>query len=491
MEHSGGPADPQTSVELAHYARVLRRRFWVVLLGAAAGLLLAVGYLALVDRTVTATTSLNINVISSDPFNPARAPADLVDAETEKQVATSSSVMRTAAASMEGTTPSEMQGAVKATLVPDATIMRISYSAPSTEEAEQGAEATAEAYLDFRSQQAKDRVASIVDQLTVRRDKLLEDLVRVNTIINDAEPSSQQARQAASDRQQITIELDALSTQINSYLGLDTTGGTVLSEARESPTVVSPSRILVLAIGVAGGTLLGVVLAFLLAAMDRRVRDDYDVRRMGGGELIGEMVGTGAAIPAEKPDMEALRAVRERLLATMPDNPPTVAVADLTTSGRIPDVAVNLADTFAEANWLVDLVLGDADEELIGLLTSSLGLTPVEDRGGVPRYTRSSDGMCLVVPPPGVMPPPQGTVRKEPAAKPLVTVIALPRGASESVLLTAGRMGHSIVLVVSRSGTRRSTVTKVSQELAVVGARIHGTIFKPRPRRLWSRRART
>ncbi len=243
MEHSGGPTDPKASVELAHYARVLRRRFWVVLLGAAAGLLLALGYLALVDRTVTATTSLNINVISSDPFNPARAPADLVDAETERQVATSSSVLRTAAASVDGTTPSEMRGAVEATLVPDATIMRISYSAPSTEEAEQGAEATADAYLDFRSQQAKDRVASIVDQLTVRRDKLLEDLVRVNTIINDAEPSSQQARQAASDRQQITIELDALSTQINSYLGLDTTGGTVLSEARESPTVVSPSRI--------------------------------------------------------------------------------------------------------------------------------------------------------------------------------------------------------------------------------------------------------
>ena len=84
-----------------------------------------------------------------------------------------------------------------------------------------------------------------------------------------------------------------------------------------------------------------------------------------------------------------------------------------------------------------------------------------------------------------------GHVRKEPGAKPFVTVIALPRGASESVLLTAGRMGHSIVLVVSRSGTRRSTVTKVSQELAVVRAHIHGTIFKPRPRKFWSRRTRT
>lgn len=489
MSQQGATAEPHPSLELAHYGRVLRRRAWVVALGALLGLLLAFAYLAVADRTVTATSTVNVNVISSDPFNPTRAPADLIDAETETQVATSSAVLQAAAAILDGTTPSEIESATEVSLASDATIMRLSYTADSTEEAEAGANAMAESYLDFRSQQASGRVDSIVDQLNVRRDDLRQDLVRINTIAQAAGPTSSRAIQAESDRQLVNIELDSLSTQINSFLGLDTTGGTVLSQASENPTTVAPSRLQVLVVGTLGGLLLGVVMAFVVAGLDRRVRDEYDVRRLGGGEVMGELTGTRAAIPATTSDMDALRAVRERLLATMPDSPPTVAVADLTVSGRAPDVAVNLAETFAESGHEVEIVLADADDETAAVLTSALGLSQQAPHGDPPRHVRESDGLSLVLPRRGILPVPHRPHPGGPTQDSRVTVIAVPRGAPSSVLLSAGRMGHSVVLVVGRSGTKRATVERVSRELAVVGATIHGTIFTPRRRRFARRRA--
>lgn len=483
------PLEYNASIEFGHYARVLRRRWYVVVLAAAVGVLLALAYLASVPRTVTATTSVDVNVISSDPFNLARPPADLLDAETEAESVTSSEVLESAAAEIGGLSPSEVRKNVEAGLLSDATVMRITYSADSTEDAEAGVDAIAAAYLDYRSARAAERVERIVEQLDVRRDALRQDLVRINTIIAAAAPNSRRAVQAETDRQLINIELDSLSTQINSFLGLDTTGGTVLSTAGQNPTTIAPSRALVLGVGLLAGLVVGVLLAFLLGALDRRVRDDHDLRRLGAGETLGELTGQRSAVPAEKADMDTLRAVRELLLATLPGAPPTVAVTDLTTSGQVPDVATNLAVAFAETGRPVDLVLADADERSVEAAVAALGLSRVPAAGSdeVPRYRRAGDRFTLVVPRSGILPAPPARAAND-TGDSTVTVVAVPRTAPDSVVLSAGRMGHAVVLVVSRGGTRRARLTKVVQELSVVGATVHGTLVTPRRRRTFRAR---
>lgn len=486
------PLEHNASMDLGHYARVLRRRWYVVLAAAVVGVLLALAFLASVPRTVTATTSVDVNVISSDPFNLARPPADLLDAETEAESVTSSEVLESAASEIGGVSPSEIRSNVEAGLLTDATVMRITYAADSTDDAEAGVDAIAEAYLDYRSARAAERVERIVEQLNVRRDALRQDLVRINTIIAGSAPSSRRAVQAETDRQLINIELDSLSTQINSFLGLDTTGGTVLSTAGQNPTLVAPSRALVLGVGLLAGLVVGVVLAFLLGALDRRVRDDHDLRRLGAGETLGELTGQRSAVPAEKGDMDTLRAVRELLLATLPGVPPTVAVTDLTTTGHVPDVATNLAVAFAETGRPVDLVLADADERSVEAAVAALGLSPVTGAGSddVPRYRRAGDRFTLVVPRAGILPAPPARVVAETdgSGESTVTVVAVPRTAPDSVVLSAGRMGHAVVLVVSRGGTRRARLTKVVQELSVVGATVHGTLVTPRRRRTFRAR---
>src|SRR3954447_2838629 len=355
-----------SSLEFGHYLTLLRRRWWVVALCTVLGILAALAYLVTANREVTARTVANINVISSDPFSQPKSAAEMIDADTEAQLATSSEVLQAAAASIgSGTTPSDVRSRSTVTLVPNTTVVKVTYAAPSRAEAEKGADAVAQAYIDFRSQQASNRVTSIVDQLRQRQDSLRNDLVRINTIIRDSGGQTSRAVQAESDRQLISIQMDSLSTQLDTFLGLDTTGGTILTPAAQNPTLISPSKSLVLSTGLALGLIIGVIAAMALGSADRRVRDEYDVRRLGGGRVLGQLHSKRGEVPATGQDADVIRSVRELLLATLPEAPPAVAIADLTEGSVGGDVAVNLAQAVVETGRKVSLVLPDASTAFV------------------------------------------------------------------------------------------------------------------------------
>jgi uncharacterized protein involved in exopolysaccharide biosynthesis len=479
-------SEAQPSLELAHYLGVVRQRAWVVLLAAMLGLLGALAYVTATERTVTAMTIVDINLISSDPFNTTRSPAELIDQVTETQTATSSTVLREVATSLGGVRPSEVKARTDAELMSDATIMRISYTASSTAKAEAGADAVASAYLAYRSQQADARATAIVDNLTQRREALRDELLRLNSAINAARPNSPRAVQAESDRQLVNVELNSLSAQISSFLGLETTGGQVLSQAAENPTTVTPSTLRVVLGGAAGGALLGLVAAFVLAAVDRRVRDGRALSRLGAGPVLGQIPSPRLLVPAADADRDAVRALRERLRATMTGRPTAVTVVDLSTDDGIPAVAANLAEAFSEAGDRINLVLAHAPGDVAGDLASALGLSPAPggtDEGT--RYERVSGGgdggFSMTVPPAGrsFLTKPSEYSDADPDQ---VTIVAVPSGAPTSVLLGAARAVPAVLLVVTGSKTRKSTVSRVCQELASVGARVHGTVLTHRRR---------
>src|SRR3954451_20867577 len=90
------------SLEMGYYWAVLRRHWLLVVLGALIGLSVAVLYLFVAGRSVTASTSVDVKVVTSDPFNVQRPPSDLISPETEVQKATSAPVLEAAAADIGG-----------------------------------------------------------------------------------------------------------------------------------------------------------------------------------------------------------------------------------------------------------------------------------------------------------------------------------------------------------------------------------------------------
>ena len=82
-ESGGQRHDQGQYVELGHYTRVLRQRWPLVVLGMLLGVLGGLGYLAVAPQHVQATAVVNLNVISSEPFNDTRPESQLIDAGVE------------------------------------------------------------------------------------------------------------------------------------------------------------------------------------------------------------------------------------------------------------------------------------------------------------------------------------------------------------------------------------------------------------------------
>ncbi|MDX6324573.1 MAG: hypothetical protein QOK15_927, partial [Nocardioidaceae bacterium] len=404
-------------------------------------------------------------------------------AAIQAQTATSSTVLDTVATTLgSGTTGAQVRSRTTASVDPGSTVMRISYTAANASDAQDGADAIAAAYLGYRSDQAKKRVRDIVGQLDQQRTTLRDDLIRANTVARDAQAGSVAAIQAQTGQQLINIELNSLTGQINSFLGLDTGGGQVLTAAAQNDTVVRPVRALVLLLGVLLGLLVGIIAALLADARSKQISSVDDVRRAGGGILLGELTGQRARIPASEEDAESIRTIREVLLATLPGQPAVVAVADLTDDGAVSDFAVNLAQLTEETSRGARLVIPDADPITVRRIAEALTLVPTPDSSPEVRRFTGTDGLLLLAGARRALrldDPSIGSPNGHHAASAPLTVIAVPRETGHSSLMAAARVGHAVVLVVTKGTTAKATVEEVARRLAVVGAHVHGTVLAP------------
>ena len=474
--------DEGRSLELGYYAAVVRRRWYVVLAGLIVGVLGGFGYLYVTPKMATATATVNVNVISSAPFDITRPASQLLDPQTEVQLATSSQVLGNAALGMgNGMSLRQMRAHTVVQPVAGATVVKISYTAPKQADAIKGADAIASDYLDYRSTAAVTKVDKVVNKLNDRRDALKKALLVANKRILNAQTGSPQEVQAESDRQLIDVELTSLVTQINQLDSVDTSGGDLISTASQSTIKFSPNPKIVLGAGALLGLFVGVLMAFVVNRFDRRVADARALTASGGGAVLSELPTRRARIPATGPDLDQIRSLRERLFATLPAGA-TLVVVDLVIRDRPSDVAVNLALSMVEGRSPVRLVLPDHTEQQVALLEGALGLEPLASASHITSYaSRAMPGLQVVVTSEdhelGTPGDRLGNLLTQHDDPTLTTVVSMPPGAARSLCLTAGRLGHAIILVAAQRRTRVEAVRELAGELAAVGAVIHGSVL--------------
>ncbi|RYY42744.1 MAG: hypothetical protein EON53_15530, partial [Actinomycetales bacterium] len=149
------PAPPQP-VQLSELAGSLRRRWRVLALGAAVGLLLGVLAWAVLPVTYTATTSVRVSSVDVPSSSGSSATAAL-DVATAAQLVTSGDVLAAAADDL-GTTRGELKDGVGVENPPDTAVLNITYTASSADAAATGSRAVAEAFLGVRGKTAADEV---------------------------------------------------------------------------------------------------------------------------------------------------------------------------------------------------------------------------------------------------------------------------------------------------------------------------------------------
>ncbi|WP_166389556.1 Wzz/FepE/Etk N-terminal domain-containing protein [Nocardioides ochotonae] len=491
---------------LGRYARVLRRRWVVLLVCAALGAGLGAAYAALRPSTATAAAMVNLNVISQDPFDLQREPSGLIDAQTEVQTVRSSEVVSRAAEKLGDTTPGELRSGLRAEVYPDATVLRLTYTAGSVQEAVAGADRIAVEFLAYRGNLARQRVANAVEQLSRRRDLLRDDVLAATREIAEAPPGSRAAGAAAQERDILNTEIEELLLRIGALSAIETTGGTVITTASDIGATTGQSPSVIVGGGLLAGLLLGLVLAFARDALDGRVRDEEDLVAAGSAPLLATLP-QDLHLPARGAEQDALLRVWQFLgaalaaRATPAEEHRVLAVLDATgrddAEAGLPTLGAALTLAAAGQDGGAELVLVGVPQHRMRTLATELHLEPDpavpagDPAAGTVSYRSTRHPQLRV----RWLDPHGGeagalsrfgdalTQREALAAR---TVVCLGPAAGSAGRMVAARVADA-VLVVTRTGrTRRADLAAAVADVVAVEGQVLGTLDvhgRPRPDR--------
>lgn len=271
----------------------------------------------------------------------------------------------------------------------------------------------------------------------------------------------------------------------------------------EKPVV--PKTLRNIALGLAGGLLLGIGLAIIRDMLDNTIKSRETLEDIAGAPVIGNIPldkdrRKNAAISFERDNSgiaEAFRKLRTNLQFLAVDNPPRVLVvtSSLPSEGKS-TTAINVALALAESEQSVVLVDGDLRRPMLHKyldLVGTVGVSSVLSGGAaLDEALQKTRFPGLTVLTSGAIPPNPSELLGSQAAKKLlnelrarfdyVIVDSTPLLAvTDAAILAASSDG---AIVISRFGhTRREQLMHAVGNLAGVGAPLLGAVFTLIPTR--------
>jgi capsular polysaccharide biosynthesis protein len=261
-------------VQLTDLAGSLRRHWPVVAVTAVVGLILGVVVSFALPSRYEATASVSVNPMNADPLGASSDAARSVSMPTEVSTATSAKVAGAAAktlASDYSLSAEDVREATDVTSPEESLILDIRFSGGSAQEAADGAEAVAEAYLAERQTDA----TAEVERITTATEQQIAD-VQARSVLPENAGGVQQRT--------IQLQADALGTRLAELGGIDLTPGQVVGnpEVPGSPSTPGP-----LPLGLAGlflGLLAGIPLALT------KKEENSEIGGVDGLQAIGDQI---------------------------------------------------------------------------------------------------------------------------------------------------------------------------------------------------------
>ena len=222
-------------IDLRVYLTALRRRRTVIAVLAALGLGLGLGYSKLQTPLYTATAEVLIN---PPPGSSTLNLNNTISVGTEAQVVKSAPVADVAAKSL-GSPPvsTQLLKHVSVKTSPSSFVMGISYSDPNSSQAAAGANAFANAYLEYRQQLGDDQIAQQQDSIGKQIAQLQSEQKLENKALEASTPGTIVYRNAQDALNQLSVRLAVLASSI-----------------AELPTFVNPGQIILPAVAPAQAT---------------------------------------------------------------------------------------------------------------------------------------------------------------------------------------------------------------------------------------------
>lgn len=360
---------PEGTIDLHDFLSAIVRRKRLVLTVAFLVTVLAALYSYTRTPSYTATAEVLVRPTLTNPLEPVRA--DDISLQTEMRIATSGDVAELARQKM-GTDQSvtALVKNVDVTAPADTAILTFTYSDHDRRTAQRGAQAFADAYLEFKANEAKASIEARTGTLEDRIAALDKEIEVLDSKIAATTEGSSTWIDLRDERGRYDSARIAYQEQLATIETLSTDPGRVIDDARVPTSPSHPDHRLDLFLGVLLGLVLGMGTALVSERLHDRIESQAALEQILEAPVLGVIprIATGPKrgtrpVTMEAPKSvaaEAFRTLRTNLLAVSARPPvKTLLVTSAWLGEGKSTVAANLAAAIAQLDR--DVVLISAD----------------------------------------------------------------------------------------------------------------------------------
>jgi capsular polysaccharide biosynthesis protein/Mrp family chromosome partitioning ATPase len=373
---------PPTSYELSEYGRVLRRRWWIVLVATLIGIAAGAAYVSVAQKSYTGTVLVQVNAVpngasaSVGTVNAAGGRTNsTVNMDNEAQLVQSMTVA--ALANKKFHSSLSLPDLVKETSVAvpaNTTFLQIGCRTSTAASSATCANDFGSAYLSNRYTTA---VAAVTHSQAILGSKITAVSKQIDSLKALIAKYPSNAPQAIAPT--VTLNADevtvhSLEGQLNQatviLAGLTPASvGSIASPATPPTAPTSPRLLLFLPSGLLAGLIIGLVLAFLVDRRDDHVHTSRDVERRVGLPVLLNSVPLRAGLnkelaPAASRAGQAFAQLAQSVATSFGDGDHVLLVAGTSAGNGNSVVAANLAATLARTRSDVVLVCANRRRSL-------------------------------------------------------------------------------------------------------------------------------
>ncbi len=362
---------PEVQFQLREYLGILRFRKWSVAVVAAVVLVAGMFFSLRQTPLYRSTAKVLVKPINSPNTFTLTVQFSQLNMDTEVQLAASEGVAALAAEQVPGAVdPLSLALGLTVSSPPNTAILEIDFTDPDPLRAQQGANAFATSYLQYKNDQALTAIDDLRKPLEARLSQLRKELSQLNRDIGqnalDEPTPGQQSR-----RDELTGQIAVLSNQLAPLAGYVIDPGTVIQSAALPAEPSSPNHPTNAALSLFAGLVLGVVVALLRERLDDGLRGRSDLETQSGAPVLAvipkvpgwkkkEEIKLTTVSEPRSAAAESYRTLRTSMLfAAAQRGIKTILVASASAGEGKTTTAANLAVVLANADKRVILVNAD------------------------------------------------------------------------------------------------------------------------------------
>ncbi len=366
------PPLEQHPTDLREYVRVVRARKYEI--GVVTVVLVAATMFFTFQQTpiYQGTTKVLVKPVQN-PTSSVSVPQQ-PNLDTERELVLSQAVAQKVQKDVSLATPVDtLLEHVKVQVVTDTEVMEVKYDDPYPAMAARLANGFAQAYVDFRSEQALDQFQAAASAIQKRIEGVQDNLTTVNRKLASAKnPSTRDALQAQRDT--FVAQLAVLQQRLldlQSSASVAQSSAEIVQRAEVPTSPVSPNKVRNGILALFAGLALGVGLAFLRERLDDRLKTRHEIERRLGAPVLAAVPRLGSwrrgdsarlvmRTEPKSPVSEAYRTLGTNIqyLASKQPLKVVMVTSSLGGDGKT-TTAANLAVALAQAGKRVILVSAD------------------------------------------------------------------------------------------------------------------------------------